>query len=324
MQVILFSSNLSYTGQRDINQFSRNQVLYRIFVLLYQSLAVMKQFTRKCSPYRSGLKNLPEGWFFQPKRQFLYFPAVVPTVAFLFFFLSLCGTAFSQQPDEIDPMPVKVKGQVLNLEDETPVSNAIVMNMRTKTTISADLQGRFLMDALNIDSISVSSLGYTKGVTHIPANYNEMNVLIVYMKPVRFSIPDVNVHGEQKKVNMDGVPLGKKNDIAPELRGDAYDKKPPVIAALITPASFLQYHLSKSEKEKRETRKAILSEKQWDVISKFYNKELVMKLTGLNNAQADYFMMYINKKELLGQMTNEYAVRDIIKEQFKLYTAEGH
>lgn len=244
---------------------------------------------------------------------------------FLSLFLFLSSTyVFAQQSDEVDPMPVKVKGQVLNLEDESPVPNAIVMNMRTKTTISADLQGRFLMDALNIDSLAVSSLGYSKGVARIPANYNEMNVLVVYLKPVRFSIPDVNVKGEQKKVNMDGVPVGKANDLPPELRGDAFDKKPPAIAAVLAPASFLQYHLSKSEKEKRETRKAILSEKQWETISQLYNKDLVMKLTGLNSAQADYFMMYINGKGLLSQMRNEYDVRNIIKEQFKLYKAEGH
>ena len=244
---------------------------------------------------------------------------------FLSLFLFLNSTyVFSQQSDEVDPMPVKVKGQVLNLEDESPVPNAIVMNMRTKTTISADLQGRFLIDALNIDSLAVSSLGYSKGVARIPANYNEMNVLVVYLKPVRFSIPDVNVKGEQKKVNMDGVPVGKANDLPPELRGDAFDKKPPAIAAVLAPASFLQYHLSKSEKEKRETRKAILSEKQWETISQLYNKDLVMKLTGLNSAQADYFMMYINGKGLLSQMRNEYDVRNIIKEQFKLYKAEGH
>ena len=244
---------------------------------------------------------------------------------FLSLFLFLSSTyVFSQQSDEVDPMPVKVKGQVLNLEEESPVPNAIVMNMRTKTTISADLQGRFLMDALNIDSLAVSSLGYSKGVARIPANYNEMNVLVVYLKPVRFSIPDVNVKGEQKKVNMDGVPVGKANDLPPELRGDAFDKKPPAIAAVLAPASFLQYHLSKSEKEKRETRKAILSEKQWETISQLYNKDLVMKLTGLNSAQVDYFMMYINGKGLLSQMRNEYDVRNIIKEQFKLYKAEGH
>jgi hypothetical protein len=242
-------------------------------------------------------------------------------------FLILFLTSYqllAQEKEDIDPMPIRLKGQVLNLEDETPVPNAIVINLRTHNTISADLQGRFMMDMLNIDSLSISSLGFSKSVAHIPASYNEMNVLIIYAKPIRFALPDVNVSGQQKKVNMDGVPVAKKNDIAPELRGDAYDKRPPIIAAFLTPASFLQYHLSKSEREKRETRKAIVSEKQWAVISQYYNKELVMNLTGLNNAQADYFMIYINSKGFLNQMTNEYDVRNIIKEQYKIYIAEGH
>lgn len=241
--------------------------------------------------------------------------------AFLFIFISHLVWA---QTDEVDPMPIKLKGQVLNLEDEMPVPNAIIMNMRTKLTISTDLQGRFTMDALNIDSLQITSLGYAKSVAHIPANYNEMNVLIIYAKPIRFSIPDVNVRGAQKKVNMEGVPVGKENKVAPELRGDAYDKKPSALAAVFTPASFLQYHLSKSEKEKRETRKAIVTEKHWEIISQYYNKKMVQDLTGLNNTEADYFMMYINGKGLLNEMRTEYDVRNIIKEQFKLYRAEGH
>lgn len=284
----------------------------------------MKQFIQMYSPYRCCQKNLPGYWFSRPERQFHDLSVVVRIVAFLFLFLFLRVTVFSQTTDDIDPIPIKLKGQVLNLEDESPVPNAIVINLRTHVTISADLQGRFMMDMLNIDSLSISSLGYSKSVAHVPAKYNEMNVLIIYAKPIRFALPDVNVHGAQKKVNMDGVPVAKKNDIAPELRGDAYDKRPPVIAALLTPASFLQYHLSKSEREKRETRKAIVSEKQWEVISQYYNKKLVMDLTDLNNAQADNFMIYINSKGLLNQMTNEYDVRNIIKEQYKIYLAEGH
>ncbi len=284
----------------------------------------MKQFIQMYSPYRYCQKNLHGYWFSRSESHFLNFPVIVHSVALLFLFLFFSVTAFSQTIDDIDPMPIRLKGQILNLEDETPVPNAIIINLRTHNTISADLQGRFMMDMLNIDSLSVTSLGYSKNIAHVPANYNEMNVLIIYAKPIRFALPDVNVSGQQKKVNLDGVPVAKKNNIAPELRGDAYDKKPPIIAALITPASFLQYHLSKSEREKRETRKAIVSEKQWAVISQFYNKELVMQLTGLNNAQADNFMIYINTKGLLNQMTNEYDVHNIIKEQYKVYLAEGH
>jgi len=321
MRVLLYWNNFRYTKKKDINPVPGNQVLNRIFILLHQSQAVMKQFIQMYSPYRCCQKNLTGCWISAEKRNF---PVFSHTFNFLFLLLFLSIPAFSQTTDEIDPMPIKLKGQVLNLEDETPVPNAIVINLRTHVTISADLQGRFMMDMLNIDSLSISSLGYSKSVAHVPANYNEMNVLIIYAKPIRFALPDVNVSGQQKKVNLDGVPVAKKNDIAPELRGDAYSKKPPVIAAFFTPVSFLQYHLSKSEREKRETRKAIVSEKQWDVISQYYNKKLVMDLTGLNNAQADNFMIYINSKGLLNQMTNEYDVLSIIKEQYKIYLAEGH
>lgn len=231
---------------------------------------------------------------------------------------------FAQDPEDIDPMPIRLKGQVLNLGDESPVPYAFVLNYRTHSGVTTDEQGRFTMDMLNIDSLSISSLGFTKTTAHIPANYNEMNVLILYAKPIRFSIPEVNVQGEQKKVNMDGVPVGKKSDIDPELRGDAYNKKPPVIAAVVNPASFLHYHLSKSEREKRETRKAIISEKQWEILSQYYTKELVMELTGLNDPEADSFMIYVNSKDLLSHISTEYDVRNVIKEQYKIYRQEGH
>ncbi len=324
MRTLLYWSNIRYTEKKDINPVSGNPVLNRIFILLYQSQAVMKQFIQLYSPHRCCQKNLTGHWSCRTEDKSWSFYSHIYAISFFFLFLLLSATVYSQTVDEIDPMPIRLKGQVLNLEDETPVPNAIVINLRTHNTISADLQGRFMMDMLNIDSLSVSSLGFSKSIAHVPAKYNEMNVLIIYAKPIRFALPDVTVSGQQKKVNMDGVPVARKNDIAPELRGDAYSKRPPVIAALFTPASFLQYHLSKSEREKRETRKAIVSEKQWQVISQFYNKELVMQLTGLNNAQADNFMIYINSKGLLNQMTNEYDVRNIIKEQYKVYLDEGH
>jgi hypothetical protein len=284
----------------------------------------MKQFIQISSPYRCCPKNLSGCWFSQTERHFQIFLAVRRTASILFLFLSFRATAFSQQTEEVDPMPIKLKGQVLNLGDESPVPFAYVVNLRTHSGVTTDEQGRFTMEMLNIDSLSISSLGFSKTTAHIPANYREMNILILYAKPIRFALPEVDVRGQQQKVNMDGVPVAKKIDIAPELRGDAYNKKPPLIAAFFTPASFLQYHLSKSEREKRDTRKAIVSEKQWETISQYYNKKLVMELTGLNNAQADYFMIYINGKGLLNQMTTEYDARNIIKEQYKIYLAEGH
>lgn len=265
----------------------------------------------------------PPSAFIKCGKNILFQRFLFLSFAFLFVILN-SFQLFSQEFDIIDPMPIKLKGQVLNLDDESPVPYAFVLNFRTHTGVTTDDKGKFMMDMLNVDSLSISSLGFTKSIIHIPANYNEINVLTMYARPVRFAIPGVNVSGEKLKVNLEGVQVGKKLDIDPQLRGDAYNKKPPVIAALFNPVSFVQYYASKHEREKRETRQAIVTEKQWEVLSQFYTKELVMELTGLDDTTADDLMMYINSKGLLSHMSNEYDVRNAILEQYKIFREAGH
>jgi hypothetical protein len=244
---------------------------------------------------------------------------------FLVFLCNISGvTLFAQEKEDIDPMPIKLKAQVLNLEDESPVPFAFVLNFRTHSGVTTDDKGRFTMDMMNVDSLAVSSLAFAKTIVHVPANYNEMNVLIIYVKPNIFDLPGVNVQGEKKKFEMEGLPSGKIIDIDPRLRGDAYNTNPSILAAFFNPASFLQYYLSKSEREKRETRIAILTEKKWEHLSQYYKKELVMELTGLDDSEADNFMLYVNSKGLLSQMSTEYDVRAVIREQFIIYKQEGH
>jgi hypothetical protein len=238
------------------------------------------------------------------------------TILLLIFPVSL----LAQDDEDIDPMLIRLKGVVLNLEDETPVPNATILNYRTHTTAVTDELGRFSMEMLNIDSIQISSLGYSKTTVKIPANYLEMNVLTIYAKPIRYALPEVSVSGKKSKI--EGLPEGKKINIDPELRGDAYNKKPPVIAAVINPASYLQYYLSKSEKDKRETRKAIMSEKQWNQLSEIYNKGLIMEITGVNEVQADLLMLYINSKDRFAEMRGDYEIRTIIKEEYDNYLRE--
>lgn len=238
--------------------------------------------------------------------------------------LLVTHSVIAQEEEEIDPMPVRLKGQVLNLMDESPVPYAFVLNHRTHSGVTTNDQGFFTMDMLNIDSLEISSLGFTKTTVRVPANYNEMNVMIFYAKPVRFALPEVNVKGEQAKVNMDGIQVGKRLDIDPQLRGDAYQKKPPVLAAIFNPASFLQYYTSKRERQKRETRKAIITERNWEFVSQFYNKEMVMELTGLNDHQADTFMIYFNSQDIFHLLNTEFDVRNAIKEIYNLYRQEGH
>lgn len=94
--------------------------------------------------------------------------------------LTISGSpVFSQKPNgNYQPL---IKGQVLNMEDETPVVNAVVSNQRTKETVTADLEGRFVINALITDSLELSSLGFSKQTIEIPASYSVSDILIIHI-----------------------------------------------------------------------------------------------------------------------------------------------
>ena len=211
---------------------------------------------------------------------------------------------------------------MLNKEDGLPVPYVHIVNMRTRGGTTTDIRGNFSLEVLNVDSLGFSAMGYMKEYIKIPPYHPEDSILLIFAKPIRYAVREVKVEGKANQVDMEGVGTGKPVDIDPELRGDSYNTKPPWYAAIFTPASFLQYHLSKKEKEKRETRKAIIDEKRWEFLSQLYNKEMVMALTGLNEMDADTFMIYFNSKGVLNYTNNDYQVREAILREYELYKKE--
>lgn len=227
-----------------------------------------------------------------------------------------------EEDDLIDPVLLQLRGKLVNKDDGTPIPYAHIVNTRTHGGTTTDEKGRFSLEMLNVDSLSVSAMGYMKSFVRIPARQNQDSLLVISLRPVRYAIGEVKVSGEAKKVDMEGVGTGKPVDIDPELRGDAFNKRPPWYAALFSPASFMQYHLSRREREKRDVREAMISDQQWEYLSQYYNKEMVMKLTGLNEQEADSFMIWFNAKSVLTARSTEYDVRAAIIQEFENYKKE--
>lgn len=248
----------------------------------------------------------------------------IAIIGFVVFLLGLGNPAQAQSDDDpiIDPVLIYLKARLVDKEDGSPVAYAHIVNARTRGGTTTDVDGYFSMEMLNVDSLAISVMGYMKDYLHVPPRYSPDSVLTLYARPLRVPIGEVRVTGEGKKVNMDGVGTGKPVDISPELRGDAFNKKPSLLAAIFSPASFLQYHLSKSEKEKRNVRASMISNERWQYLSQFYNKETVMNLTGLNDLEADTFMIYFNQNSPLTPHSNEYDVREAIVDRFVAYQRE--
>jgi hypothetical protein len=223
--------------------------------------------------------------------------------------------------EEIDPMLINFKAQVISAADSSAVPYANIINNRTHSGTITNVDGYFALEMLNVDSLVITSVGYEKSVLKVPRNYNEYNTFTFIIKPMNYAIGEVQVKGERQSIDM-GLEAGKPIDLDPELRGDAFNERPPIIAALFNPISYWQYHLSKKEKRKRNVREAMALEKNWKMHSKNYNKEKVMLLTGLDEMQADTFMIWFNGQNILPYASTEYQIRASIIEYYKLYKLE--
>ena len=246
---------------------------------------------------------------------------ILRKIIFLFL-LVVSYHGFSQDDIVVDPMLIRLQAKVISAGDSSAIPYANIVNNRTHSGTISNAEGFFSLEMLNIDSLLVSSVGYQKAVLKVPHNYNGNSVLVFMLKPMNYNLGEVQVQGERQKIDL-GLETGKPTDIPAELRGDAFNEKPPVLAALFNPISFWQYHLSKREKEKREVRKAIAIEKNWEMHSQNYNKEMVMFLTGMTEPQADSFMIWFNAQDVLPYTSTEYQVRASILEYFEIYKKEG-
>lgn len=225
---------------------------------------------------------------------------------------------FAQYPDENSL--TLLKGQILNLEDEMPVVKAIITNQRTKETVTADLDGRFAINALNTDSLEISALGFGKQTIPIPSNYSNLDLLIIYASTQRFLLPDVYINGNYQRPNLK---VGKI-EVSPYFRNEIMEEKPAEEKASQNQISFLKIPLFAKEKLDQNLIDALKADKQWTSVSKIYTVGLVRELTGLNATEADNFMMYMNSKQLFNQMTTKENASFIIRNQFKEYRKEGH
>lgn len=237
--------------------------------------------------------------------------------------ITVAATKSFAQTDQLmpDPILVQLKARLVSAADSSSIPYANIINNRNRSGTITNNDGYFSLDVLNIDSLIVTSVGYQKKVVYIPHNYMGYETLTFTMNPVSYAVGEVEVKGEKPKV-ADGLGTGKPVDIPVELRGDAFNEKPPLLAALFNPISYWNYYLSGREREKRDVREAMAIQKNWEMHAQNYNQEMVMKLTGLNEDEADSFMLWFNAQNILPYTSSEYEVRASIKYYYEIYKKE--
>src|SRR5665647_587038 len=238
----------------------------------------------------------------------------------LFLAVLTCGLSVSGYSQVYFPEDmVKVAAQVRDDLTGLVIPYVNVINQRVRGGTMTDKEGKFTLQADPTDTITFRSIGYIDKkvpVSEMVANENAT----VTMAPVRYQLEGVEITGQSQKVNMSGLLDNAKNmsKIPVELRGE-FATKPKVLTAIFHPTSFLYYKYNKEEKSKRNTLVAIRTEREWQLFSLVYNKEIAERLTGLQGDELDNFMVYFNAYSNLLFSATTYEVEKRVREVFAGY-----
>ena len=230
--------------------------------------------------------------------------------------LLLAGSQFKAHGQLFFPEDmVNVKGQVIDEITKEGVPHAQVLNMRIRGGTMTDGDGNFSIQADPLDTLTFKSLNYKDKKIPVSSIFNTENGNPkVTLSPTRILLNQVEVNSSAPKVNLKGIPGGKSPSAPQELRSEYFDKRPKNITAVVKPISFLSYYLSKDEKEKRSALTAIHSEKDWQILSVVYNREVIQKVSGLKGDALDDFMLYCNAFNKLPINATTYEVENRIRE----------
>jgi len=77
----------------------------------------------------------------------------------------------------VDPILVRLKGRLVSASDSSGIPYANIVNPRYRGGTITNADGYFSLEALNIDSLIVTSVGYEKKVIYIPHDYMDRRCL---------------------------------------------------------------------------------------------------------------------------------------------------
>jgi len=209
---------------------------------------------------------------------------------------------------------VNIKGKVISADNSEPIPYAHVINQRVHGGTTTNIDGNFSITMLTEDTLIIRAVGYVDQKFSV-SEYPPKPLYEIKMNPVRYLIDEVTVTDELRMRRQLGLPEAKPLDIPTEYRGDAYNEKPSVLAAIFSPLSYLQYSTSEREKSKRATLQAITNGKEWEQFSIHHNLENIKRLTGLQGEEAERFMIYCNINNRLpftaSEMEIEFQIMDL-------------
>lgn len=173
----------------------------------------------------------------------------------------------------------------------------------------SDELGVFSIKASRGDTLLITK----KGFNPIKQPVISLNDMAIFLEPGNIELEEVKITGQSKKKEL--------NDIMGSYRsqGTFFNGKPPALLFLNSPITGLYELFGATPRRARHFAAFSRAELEQDAVNRRYNKDFVMRITGLPDAEAQKFMdQYSPSYEDLAAW-NDYELIKRVKRQYEYF-----
>ncbi len=228
-----------------------------------------------------------------------------------------------------------IHARVICINNNQSLPHTQVGSYSRNLMFACDSTGEFRAAFPAGDSLKVLALGYTTRIVHIDSLLKQKSdIKIIELHPIHYQLETVDVtpyteysefrdhlvnEREQQKELDKSLQFKQPTDTL-AYQYATYRSKPSVLNAIVNPLSFIYYNTSRSERIKVKAQKRM----QEDKIRSRLTKELVHRLTQLENEELDIFLIYCNIKISLTEHDNEASISVKVMNLYQQYLKEDN
>ena len=239
---------------------------------------------------------------------------IVITLYVTFFFLQV------HSQDSTADYNGHLNGRIINEETHNHISLVHIYNERTRKTIVSDTSGNFIIKVEKGDSLVFSSVGYFLKVTYVTESLLKNPRVIVRLTPRKYEVPEAKVFAlstyEQFKQKLLLLKL-------PKTRTDKLRENLQKIARQVAQEEEYRRQmdaqtegvilaaipiLSPEEIQMIRLNEILIEEEIQKTITEKYSREIVGKITGLEDKELTEFLIFCNFSDEYLLQTNQYDI----------------
>lgn len=206
---------------------------------------------------------------------------------------------------------VTISGQAYDKESKLPLPKLMIINKRTSNGVFADSEGKFIITALQSDTIMLSALGFKlKTICLKDSAAKDQYYIYVPLEKLYFTLREISI-----------FPIRSLNEIQKDINNLGIKKTYSLegLDAISSPITYLYERFSKFGRSKQKVAEWENEDLKRDILKDLFRLFIKHDIIDLNDAEFDAFIKYMNFSDEFMQKATQLELIMAIKGKYETF-----